>query len=67
MSQLKYLSGEKITYLAATAAVAISEDLDINDINILANFFDALGDNLGIIAAQRAACTTDTSTIAYGS
>ncbi len=67
MSQLKYLSGEKIAYLAATAAVAISEELDINDLNILSNFFNAVGDSLGVIAAQQAACAADSPPdIAFG-
>lgn len=59
MSRLNTLSGEKIAYLAATAAVAISEELDINDLNILSNFFNAVGDSLGVIAAQQAACAAD--------
>lgn len=67
MSQLKYLSGEKLAYLAATAAIAMSEGLDTNDINILCNFFTAIGCSLGVIAAQQAACETEnTSDIAQG-
>ncbi|MBE6905642.1 hypothetical protein [Marasmitruncus massiliensis] len=67
MSQLKCLSGEKIAYLAATAAVAISEGLDTDDLNILCNFFNAVGDSLGIIASQQAACAADsTPDITFG-
>lgn len=55
MSQIKNIPGEKLTYLAATTAIAISKEFDNDDINILASFFSAIGDNLGIIASQREA------------
>lgn len=56
MSQLKCLSGDKLAYLAATAAVSLSQEFDLEDVNILSSFFNAVGDSLGIIAAQKEAC-----------
>ncbi|WRS28730.1 DUF6774 domain-containing protein [Oscillospiraceae bacterium MB08-C2-2] len=56
MSQLKCVSGERLAYLATTFAVAIAQDLDMDDVNILSSFFSAIGDSLGIIASQRSAC-----------
>lgn len=49
-------SGNDLVVLASTLAIAISEKLDNDEINVLSNFFNALGDNLAIIAAQREAC-----------
>lgn len=55
LSQLKNISGAKLTYIAATAAIAISKEFDSDDTNILSSFFSAIGDNLGIIASQQEA------------
>lgn len=55
MSQLKYLCGNQLAYLATTAAVALSKDFDTDDLVILSSFFNAIGDSLGIISAQQAA------------
>lgn len=62
MSQLKCLSGDKLAYLATTAAIALSQEFDADDINILSSFFNAVGDSLGIIAAQQAACESHNDT-----
>jgi cytoskeletal protein RodZ len=61
MSQLKNISGAKLTYLAATAAIAISNEFDNEDINILSSLISAIGDNLGIIAAQQEALSNSKS------
>lgn len=52
------ISGEELVYLASTLAIAISKELNADTVNILSNFFNAVGDSLGIIAAQRAACSS---------
>lgn len=49
-------SGNEWVVLASSMAIAIAENQSVETINTLANFFDALGDNLTIIAAQRGNC-----------
>lgn len=39
--------------LASSLAILIGNEFDVEEINILAAFFSALGDNLGIIGATR--------------
>lgn len=39
--------------LAASVAIYISKQVDPDNLDILASFFSALGDNLGIIAASK--------------
>lgn len=46
-------SGNDLVLLASSIAIAISQNLSPEEINILSNFFSALGSNLGILAAQR--------------
>jgi hypothetical protein len=55
VSSLKYISGAKLSYLAASFAIALSNEFDLSDVNILSGFFSTIGDVLGIIAAQQAA------------
>jgi hypothetical protein len=55
MPQLKNISGDKLTYIAATIAVALSKEFDNEDTNILSNIFSSIGDNLALIASQREA------------
>ena len=55
MSGIKDVSGGELVYAAATFAAALAQQFDLDEINILSNFFSAVGDGLGIIAAQRAA------------
>ena len=50
-------SGNELVVLASSLAIALSEKLTKEEINILANFFNALGDNLAIIASQQEACS----------
>lgn len=52
MSCLSDKSGCELVYLASSFAVAISQGLDCDDINLLAAFFSAVGDNLAIIGTQ---------------
>ena len=58
MSRIKYIPGEKLAYIATTTAIAISNEFDLEDLNILSNIFNAIGDNIGIIAAQKEAIKT---------
>lgn len=48
--------GSDLVVLAASIAIAISADLSADDTNILATLFDAIGDNLAIIAAKKELC-----------
>lgn len=52
MSCLSDKSGCELVYLASSFAVAISQGLDCDDINLLAAFFSAVGDNLAIIGTK---------------
>ena len=45
-------SGCELIYLASSFALALSQGLDCDDINLLAAFLTAVGDNLAIIATQ---------------
>ena len=55
MNGIKDIPGGELVYAAATFAVAIAQEFGLEDINILAGFFSAVGDGLAVIAAQRAA------------
>ena len=46
-------SGCDFVGLAASVAIFISKQVDPNNLDILASFFSALGDNLGIISASK--------------
>ena len=46
------LSGSNLIALASSIAILISEDLNSDEIGILAAFFTALGDNLALILAS---------------
>ena len=46
-------SGCDFIALAASVAIFISKQVEPNNLDILASFFSALGDNLGIIAASK--------------
>ena len=48
-----YNAGFDIVALASSLSILISQNASINDLNILAGFFSALGDNLSIIASAR--------------
>lgn len=55
LSQIKCIPGCELAYAATTIAVALSNEFDNADLNILSSFFNAIGDSLGIIASQREA------------
>ena len=46
-------SGCNFIGLAASLAIFISEQVEPDNLDVLASFFSALGDNLGIIAASK--------------
>ena len=46
-------SGCDFVGLAASVAIFISKQVDPDNLDILASFFSALGDNLGIISASK--------------
>lgn len=50
-------NGNELVVLAASVAISIAECADNSELNILGAFFNALGDNLSTIAAQREACS----------
>lgn len=50
-SFLQGLSGCELVALAGLISVAISQNISNNEVNILGNFFSALGSNLSTIAA----------------
>ncbi len=57
MAGFKCIPGEELTLAASTIAIAVAKDFEDNDdLNILANLVLAIGGNLAMIAAQRAAC-----------
>ena len=49
-------SGEALTVLGTAAAICLAQDRAAEELELLAAFFTALGDNLALIAAQRAGC-----------
>lgn len=53
MGTLFDLSGCELVGLASVLAIFISQDLTVNEIATLGNFFEALGTNLDTIAASK--------------
>lgn len=47
------LSSCELIYLASSLSIAISNELTLDEINILACFLTTLGDNLALIAAKQ--------------
>ncbi len=45
-------SGFNLIALASSLAILISQEFETDELNILAAFFSALGDNIAIIAAS---------------
>lgn len=56
--------GNDLVLAAATIAFSISQGRSANEINIMSAIFTAIGDNLAIIAAKEAACSSDTTNTA---
>lgn len=50
--------GAALVYLASTIAIAIAEGLNAEDTNILGNLFNAIGDNLSILASKKEAAVS---------
>lgn len=48
--------GNDLIMLAASIAITVSSDLSAGEVNILAGLFNAVGDNLSIIAAKKQNC-----------
>ena len=46
-------SGNNLIALASSLAILIANDLNTEDLTVLAAFFTALGDNLALIATTR--------------
>jgi len=53
-------AGGELVALAAAFALAISENLSADEIDLLSDFFNALGDNLALIAAGHARADSGT-------
>lgn len=64
MSCLSNKSSCELIYLASSFAIALSQGLDCDEVNILATFLTAVGDNLAIIAGQCSSNSQDDSNIA---
>ena len=57
MCDFKCIPGGQLAYIASTVAIAIADEVTDNDeLNVLALLVTLVGDNLSLIAAQRAAC-----------
>ncbi len=48
---LSDFSNCELVALASTISIAISKEFSKEDLDILSNFFSAIGDNLGILAS----------------
>ena len=46
-------NGYNFIAIASSLAILISQEFETDELNILAAFFSAIGDNLAIIAASR--------------
>ena len=55
MSIFDGVSGDQLTYIASTMAVSLSKGLNNNDIEILGNLLNAVGDNLTLISSRNEA------------
>ncbi|WP_159459795.1 hypothetical protein [Scatolibacter rhodanostii] len=49
-------SANNLILLSASFAIAISEKLTVDEVATLSDFFNAVSDNLAIIATQRDIC-----------
>ena len=55
-SYLSSLSGCELVTLAALLSVTISANLNCDEVDVLGNFFSALGSNLSTIASANPEC-----------
>ena len=51
--ETNHCSGCDLIGLAASVAIFISKQVDPDNLDVLASFFSAIGDNLGILAASK--------------
>lgn len=58
---LNNLSGCELVALASIIAIYISNEFSSDEVDVLGNFFSALGSNLSTIGSARAGNTSDTS------
>ena len=57
ISSFNCIPGGQLAYVASTIAIALAEKVNDNDeLNVLSLLLTTIGDNLSLIAAQRAAC-----------
>jgi len=53
MSWLCTVDADQLPFIAATTAVLLSKQFEIDDLNVLACLLTAIGDNLAVIAARQ--------------
>ncbi len=53
------LAGIDLVLLSTLVSITLSQDLTINQINILSNFLQSVGENLSIIATSRDICENE--------
>ena len=53
MNDLTELSGEELVLLASILSIYISKNFSVEEIDVLGNFFSALGSNLSTIASAQ--------------
>ena len=53
MSSLSEISPNQFILLASIISISIADGLEPDELNVLANFLSAIGQNLGIIAFQK--------------
>lgn len=58
---LNNFEGNEIILYASIFSIIISQNLNLNEMNILGNFFQAIGQNLEVLAAYLSACAPNNS------
>ncbi len=53
------LAGIDLVLLSTLVSITLSQDLTINQINILSDFLQSVGENLSIIATSRDICENE--------
>ena len=59
MNEKNNLCGNEIILYATIASIIISTGLNSTEMNILGNFFQAVGQNLEVLAAYLSACNNN--------
>lgn len=65
MSSLSEISPNQFILLASIISISIADGLDPDEINVLANFLAAIGQNLAIIAYQKEATESNEQNRGY--